>query len=819
VKELDLLIEDCRNLILSPAEVRERLKIVAAECFAKELAVVVTQVKESYLWGEPQLQHVVVSDELSHGVSFRVLAQSAARTQRDHSYVAKFVELAQALWGNDIRPQGGPAWKRESVKEKLPDSIKHLLERSGNAEVAVVFADLDNFREVNSQLGHEAADDAIRFVNAAFHEMCHLYGGLPFHPSGDEYHIVTPVADLLGILVALSDLRSRIVAKVFSGSDGQAVSIDLTLGLHRLTGPVTYSAVAEGLKVAEEATKDGSPSSRTKRRGSLSFALVPANSEPHISAVQFAQLACALVRRRATRPVVFGDPRLGLLTSVAHRAAAGGSADHLDRVLSWANITSTAHCLVRTLTTSETFDQVPRMAIAFAVAAGCLAADRDGTPRVVVRFSSDGTKVQVVRDNQFFWGDQPQTALEHSSDVSAESDRPAGAVIGLQVGFGSKPKIHGTDVVLPADLFDRVVIVDDRPMSGGGLPDFWQAAIAEIVSAASQKQGDPHVLMWGGNPQDTSTYKRLLQQIEWDADEIAPLAGVSSTQVRQLTARLQENSRIVAENKLAERLFELTPLAETPVNIADPAGSAPKALTRGPLANPGLIALDGLRCATAAQAYPLAIDALRRSAKRKSVDDASHILNELIAYKLILQQPTQDRIPVYLQKQEHELQAYFASVFDFEQGKLGSRMTQNAQLEQFFGQLTSCFDGQAFNKSTRRAALVIGPSPGAGASAPLGLLSVWASPRFNDEARQYVDFVYVWRTVEAFVGLPYSLFGSICLAEKLIHELSQRLGASGSPGADQIRVGELTYIALSLHMRVDEIHQRIAKSIVDRSSD
>ena len=115
-----------------------------------------------------------------------------------------------------------------------------------------------------------------------------------------------------------------------------------------------------------------------------------------------------------------------------------------------------------------------------------------------------------------------------------------------------------------------------------------------------------------------------------------------------------------------------------------------------------------------------------------------------------------------------------------------------------------------------RTCLVVPNEVKDGELKPLGLLSVWASPRVGAN-RHTVDFVFVWRTVEAFVGLPYSLYGSVRLAEDLIKQVATKIPTV--PNGRPPSVGELTYIPMSLHMRVDEFHARIAKRIVDESSD
>jgi len=74
----------------------------------------------------------------------------------------------------------------------------------------------------------------------------------------------------------------------------------------------------------------------------------------------------------------------------------------------------------------------------------------------------------------------------------------------------------------------------------------------------------------------------------------------------------------------------------------------------------------------------------------------------------------------------------------------------------------------------------------------------------------------VWRTVEAIVGFPYSLYGSIRFSEMLTRELETLLSKKGHDVG--LEVGELTYVALSLHLSVGSYGLRIAKKIVDDAS-
>jgi hypothetical protein len=97
--------------------------------------------------------------------------------------------------------------------------------------------------------------------------------------------------------------------------------------------------------------------------------------------------------------------------------------------------------------------------------------------------------------------------------------------------------------------------------------------------------------------------------------------------------------------------------------------------------------------------------------------------------------------------------------------------------------------------------------------APLGLVCVRIIPRIS-ATRSRFDFSFVWRTVEVLVGFPYSLYGSVKFSEHLTSLLRKGLSADGYP----IEMGEVSYIAQSLHMFGDEYGQIIAQRIVNDAS-
>lgn len=832
IELLDSLISDASALLLSPHEVTERLNFIASRLFAKRLLVEIVQHGQRYRWGtldDAAPTTILRKGSLSSTVDFEVRGDKHAVTGSEQRFLPKFLELAKALWGNDIRSMGGPNWKPEAVQSKLVPSAARLRgDSNSTAAVAVLFGDLDNFKNLNDQAGHERGDEAIRLVNRELHDLCLHHGGLPFHPSGDEFYLILPDRGLLPMMEALFGLKKRIEAQPFKDKAGREHKVGLTLGLKFLYGSLGVEKLKTALIEAEDATKYILKGKKAKRRGKLSISGTSSAASTSIDSEEFGKLAALMARRNAlTAAAVFRDPRLGMIQSAVRGFQLGSTQafeEHLRNVLNWLDIEPADSCTVESILLETAPKAIPKIALAVAIASGLLQArvNAPGSKLVDlrVRFSKDGRRACVIDGGNHVIGEKLSSGAAGICEVvidSPNSGRRPCVLVGVQIGLQDQLKLAGGNP-LPHELFTRVVVVDDRPNSGGGLPDFWQAALAQVCAVACSGPDLVYVFAWGKTSSNSETVLRLRSAADWPDDEIAYLAGVASKDVRALQPKFRSNTQLVVDAaSVVNALYTIAPVVhpasrpELTVELTDT--DSPQ---RAMLQVQHLQATDGLRCRTAAQAYPIIIDTLRKAQTRPSSDDAHQPLRELVAFKLTLETPSLFTVPTYLRNQEADMVRYAEGVLLSESGRIRKGLDSKKQMRAFKKELLACFAGEV-PRSTRRACLVVPhvPTPD-GNPSPAGLVSVWASPRMNDSVERTVDWVFVWRTVEAFIGLPYSLYGSIKLAQTLLLELNE-----GQPKgiSTPFRLGELTYIALSLHMRSDGVHRRIAKRIVDESSE
>lgn len=115
-------------------------------------------------------------------------------------------------------------------RSRLPDVFHDALRATsqGGKPVAVLFVDLDHFKQVNDDLGHEAGDEVLRLVarrlGAAVRD-----GDTALRVGGDEFVVVCPAADEL-VARQLADRLASIVRQPYALA-GTTATIGASVGI------------------------------------------------------------------------------------------------------------------------------------------------------------------------------------------------------------------------------------------------------------------------------------------------------------------------------------------------------------------------------------------------------------------------------------------------------------------------------------------------------------------------------------------------------------------------------------------------------------
>lgn len=825
---------DAEYLLLSPDDIDAHLKALESFYDLSGLGIQVSLYETFQEWGNCEGTEAVSGKLGDKGAKVAIyLSDDSDFTNFElQQALHNLLETFRVAWTKEYRNEhGGLTLKASGAEDNFLTTLRARWENLAPQNFSVVYIDIDHFKPINDQCGHAEGNKALRKIYARMHKLARNLKGYSFFDGGDEFILVFPTDNILEISSGMWELSKGIRSEKFGKEE---LRIGFTAGVAIRPSAEITSNFQKIKSDCEDLTKYGEIE-KQKRRGTISFELPPSRQplleEPEVTADQFYKLGISLSRCRQSANHPFDDERLNLIIDQVieqYEQAPDNRTygDAVSEIVTWFGSTITATTLESSLLhTPSTYESISKHAIAVAVAHGLSRAlyQDQGTGNIAISVSTDKSKAKVTLNGESLWGDEFHDGVEtvYGTPIKQPAEiESAGLFVGVQIGFDEKLRTPGGNR-LPRDFLVDHVRVDVRPKTGGGLPDFWQVALAQVVSCLGNADNILKVLVWGDDAVQTETYKRLSTPSKWSIDEIAHLTGLDSKEIRKVGRDIKTKIVVTKSpeevlNEIYEGYQQITKFS----SVASDSGGEPNDPLPRPMASiTSLSPTDGAVCTTAAIAYPIIIDTLRKSSDiRLSKDDAEQEQRELIAFKLKITTPLVNPIPLYLKKQEQELITYAKSVLLNADGIIRKKLEEGNQVTAFIKHLSAYVGHTRKARSTRRACIVVPHVPkDEDTPKPWGLISVWATPRHMGNGNIYLDYAFVWRTVEAFIGLPYSLYGSIRLAEQLLESVREEVEKQG--GNTNIHLGELNYVALSLHIGSDQFHTRVAKHIVDLASD
>lgn len=399
-----------------------------------------------------------------------------------------------------------------------------------------------------------------------------------------------------------------------------------------------------------------------------------------------------------------------------------------------------------------------------------------------------------------------ETAADHLSPV-------------LLLPIGDEAKAIADELT---HLAAAVVDVDDRPARGGGLPDFWQSNLSRVIRAALANPNIGFVLAIGDEKFAPLTMARLRAGNELNFDELQRrlsmnMADLSAFRDRGLTIATATANRSEVLRAIEEITTTLAPLSfESRTAIDQLQRSRRRLAIARPNPTHRLDIMDGLRTKTLADAYPEALQLIRGAPDDYNQQEPRRgLFREATGFKVILTDPLNDRVPDYWAADSERLEGYYSETFKAPSGAFGRRLSKGwntgaTSLNDFA--VTQTVDAATKRVPTRRINIPILPDE---LEHPLGLSSIQVMPRIHAGVGT-LDTIFVWRTVDALVGFPFSAYGSIRWSQDFLEAVNAKLGAEAVAG--RLRMGTLTYIALSFHMYLHDGDVEIARTIVQDAS-
>lgn len=747
--------------------------------------------------------------------------------------VEELISLIAEFWKGPLRDDKSRiiSMQYPQVNSCAEASLLHYLRHQRSA--CVIFCDLDKFKKVNDELGEAKGDEVILHLSAVL-EAAVGKTAVALHRSGDEFIILYPGATPDEALLLTRTVMDAVSNHDFDVGD---IPVALSAGIAVATEGGDVPSYKDVEHLAEKSFKlEGGDKLRGVARLSSTAS---ATTAPLASDFSLAKALC-VVKSNPGCPRPFYCPWLNLVSQTAYRTYQevgcdpAGIAQAVADLIEWIRPDFEPGRIRAALSAEEMLDRRPVLSpvdLAFAVAHGVgrggLLADGGDLSERSLRIqydpnSHESCRLQLLPDEADLLtiGDITQATEEHDLGgflcfervESAELDSARRALL-IKVGHGH--------LTLRDSMFADVLVVDDRPTRGGVLPDFWEATIARLVSRVTANPNVAWVYVVGNQDYAAETVERLRDLDCWvtNAEHLSYKTGMAAKTIRDAASALQGKVRFLASEEELVRQFaeDLRSSAVVPPLKPPQVMPARSRFLQRQL-RLDAIALkdhDGCRVDTIAQAFPVVLEIARRMPPDAVIrDQAGQELTELLDFRVHLSDPEKDRVPAFYEKEADSLRAYEDRAFLKEDSFFGSRIGQQ-QIDAVIQHVSSAIGGPVTRFATRRAVLIVPHEVRPNEDlAPLGLISVRIVPRFHG-GRIVLHYSFTWRTVEALVGFPYSLYGSVGYAQHLTGLVKDTVE---DQTARHVELGEVSYIAHSLHMFMDDYGQNIARRIVDDAS-
>lgn len=733
---------------------------------------------------------------------------------------AKLENLIKSFWKPTMHDEKSRLLFFQNANDYkfINHSINRLLKN--NEYVYVLYLDLDNFKKVNDTFSHEKGNEVIQHFSSILDRTIRRKG-IAIHLSGDEFSIVCGSKNIEEILILSKEINKEVSEYNF---DTPAIRISTTIGISVITKNNNLD-FKELIKFAEKATKD----ENGKKRGLVRF-FESASNEIEMNALSAElKLSTCILKSSIYISNPYSSVWLNFISNEIQKLNLKDSSiqQQIDDLIQWCKLDFDNSMRKSSFPFGNKIDLHPTchfIDVAFAICHGIyrdtyLQSDDSSKLELELKVDIDfkNKSFEILnKENVFYKFGSSDTfkdsvALGGSFVKEGEIITPTQRAILIKIGH--------SHLDLSKILFSEIITIDDRPTRGGGLPDFWEATIARLITNINNNPNVDQVYVLGKHEYGLQTIDKLKKVHEWknDLENISLKTGISQSDIL-IASNFLTGKILFPENE--KRLLDiLSELLKSTYKFKDKQSFKNSALLaenrflklEANLDSMCLKKEDGLRVNTIYEAFPIILEIARRSTQEPIIDQAGQELKELIDFKVCLLNPTDKKIPYFYEKEKVQLEGYFQKQFINDDGLFGSIFIKTGQLDAVINHVVNSIKDEKKQFATRRAILVIPHEIKVGEDiTPLGLISIRIIPRFEKTGIK-ISYSYTWRTVEALVGFPYSIYGSVCYSEYLTKEIKERVNSNLS---SKIQMAEVYYTANSLHIFMDHFGQNIARNII-----
>lgn len=717
---------------------------------------------------------------------------------------------------NYLLPQctEGDTWARcEATVRRFVDE---------NYSVAVFMLDLDHFKQVNDTYDHDTGSRVLFEFSGLIQEICADKAVL-IHRSGDEFFIIMPYKHAAEPLSLAYQIRKKTKEHHFANIEN--IELTAAQGICLITDH--NISFQEATKQAEKAYNPNGKNAGKKRDS----VRIINNTKPAERGKTNCDLAFCIVKTGCGREDLFQNPYLDFISNAMAKVEnLTDVQSELKKMIDWISPGQAAGMLMVNWPVTYSCECVwSTEELAFAAFYGlsrnCYVS-RDESLQLSI--SADGCNFQIRLGKQQLccWEKEFSEKGGLNYHIKLIADKTAlhetKTVVAVVIGYANMP--------IPETCFYKVIRIDARATRGGSLPDFWEAALSEVIELFYWHPFLSHVIVYGKREYGERFCEILEKCSEWgnspySFEFLSKKTRQPIGRIQKCKARIENQYKFCSEGdwsnlvSLLKQFYEEDEWTEheSPENSTYSQRFLERRLSYDKIA---LGIEDGFKVETMEEAYPTALDIIRTGVPEPPYgrirDQAGRELKELPNFKVVITKPDSKHVPEYYWEQKEELEQYYQRTFGTTDAFFMKHLQEHSQYESVIAYVASLVTPKGLEYATRRAILVVPHKvEDKNDIAPLGLISVCIAPRRQKDLI-VLDFSFTWRTVEAIVGFPYSLYASVKFAESILNEVQDRIVQDCNE--QRLKMGSVSYLAHSFHMFLDEESSRIARGVVNDAS-